>query len=87
MHLQIDKFKNMLCSNWLSKFCVVISDITEDKIELEECEAYDPDVQGIGTGVYSVRMKLACNLPQLVPNVWEKKFDLTTWGTHFIMRI
>ena len=67
MHLQIDNLK----------IDEVISDITENKIELEECEDYDPgshdpDVQGFGNGVYSVRMKLTCNLPQLVPNVRKK---------------
>ena len=55
----------------------MILDITEDKIELEdeeEYEDYDPDVQGIRNGVNSVRMRLICNLPQLV-QMCGKKFD------------
>ena len=54
-------FKKVIKSlvNKFSKFGKVISDMKEDKIELEdeeEGEGNDPDVQGIGNGVYSVKM-------------------------------
>ena len=56
---------------WLSQLGEVVSDITEDKVECDFDSDSEEDIskpqQTIGSGTYSVKMKLTSNIPQFLP--------------------
>ena len=55
---------------WLNHLGAVVSEITEDRINLEEesdSDEENPDSFTVGTGIYSVKMRLSSPLPQFVP--------------------
>ena len=56
-------------TTWMNYFGETISEITEDRINLDEESGSDEENPGftVGTGIYSVKMRIARDLPQFVP--------------------
>ena len=55
---------------WLNHLGAVVSEITEDRVNLEEESDSDEENSNgftVGTGIYSVKMRLSSDLPQFVP--------------------
>ena len=54
---------------WMNYLGDVITEITEDRINLDEESGSDEENPGfsVGTGIYSVKMKISRDLPQFVP--------------------
>ena len=56
--------------DWLNHLGNVVSEITEDRVNLEDESDSDEEIEGgftVGTGIYSVKMRLSSSLPQFVP--------------------
>ena len=54
---------------WMNYLGNVISEITEDRVDLDDESSGDEETPGfsVGTGIYSVKMRLTRALPQFVP--------------------
>ena len=54
---------------WMNYLGNVITEITEDRVNLDDESSGDEETPGftVGTGIYSVKMRLTSELPQFVP--------------------
>ena len=56
-------------NNWMGQLGEVVTEITEDRINLDgDSEGEDPNTgYTVGNGIYSVKMRLSREIPQFVP--------------------